>query len=61
MQYHMLSSGVMHGDSRRRGEEMVKHKVKKKNIAAVLARYRNMGALRVVYKLYQVATVEPKL
>ena len=38
---HMSSSGVMHGDGRRRGEEMVKHERKKENIAAVLARYHN--------------------
>ena len=38
----MLSSGVMHGDGRQRGEEMVKHEVKKRNIAAVLARYCNI-------------------
>ena len=37
---HMSSSGVMHGDGRRHGEEMVKHEVKK-DIAAVQARYRN--------------------
>ena len=41
MRYHMLSSGVMHGDGRRRGEEKVKHEVKKNDIAAVHARYRN--------------------
>ena len=39
---HMSSSGVMHGDGKRHGEEMVKHERKKKNIAAVLARYCNM-------------------
>ena len=38
---HMSSSGVMHGDGRRRGEEMVKHEGKKENIAAVHAWYRN--------------------
>ena len=38
---HMSSSGVMHGDGRRRGEETVKHVRKKKNIAVVLVRYRN--------------------
>ena len=38
---HMLSSGVMHGDGRRCGEEWVKHEVKRKNIAAVHMRYRN--------------------
>ena len=38
---HMLSSGVMHGDSRQRGEEKVKHEVKKKDIAAVHTWYRN--------------------
>ena len=38
---HMSSTGVMHGDSRRHGEEMVKHERKKKNISAVHARYRN--------------------
>ena len=37
---HMSSTGVMHGDGRRRGEEMVKHE-KKENIAGVHARYRN--------------------
>ena len=41
MRYHMSSSGVMHGDGRQCGEEMVKHEVKKKNIAAVQVRYRN--------------------
>ena len=39
---HMSSSGVMHGDSRRRGEEVVKHEVKEKNIAAVHTWYHNM-------------------
>ena len=39
---HMSSSGVMHGDGRWRGEEMVKHEVTKKNIAAVHAQYRNI-------------------
>jgi hypothetical protein len=38
---HMSSSGVMHGDGRRRGEEKVKHEIKEKNIAAVHVRYRN--------------------
>jgi hypothetical protein len=38
---HMSSSGVMHRDDRRRGEERVKHEVKKKNISAVHAQYRN--------------------
>ena len=38
---HMSSTGVMHGDGRRRGERMVKHVVKKEDIAAVHARYRN--------------------
>ena len=38
---HMSSSGVMHGDGRRCGEEIVKHEVKEKNIAAVHTRYRN--------------------
>ena len=33
---HMSSSGVMHGDGRWRGEEMVRHEVKRKNIAAVV-------------------------
>ena len=37
----MSSTGVMHGDGRRRGEEMVKHEVKGKNIAAVHVWYRN--------------------
>ena len=41
---HMSSTGVMHGDGRRRGEEMVKHK-KKKNISAVHTRYRNKQIL----------------
>ena len=36
---HMSSSGVMHGDGRRREEG--EHEVKKKNIAAVHARYRD--------------------
>ena len=36
---HMSSSGVMHGDGRRRGKG--KHEVKEKDIAAVHARYRN--------------------
>ena len=40
---HMLSSGVMHGDGRQRGEEKVKHEVKKKNISAVHTQYCNMG------------------
>jgi hypothetical protein len=31
----------MHGDGRQHGEEMVKHEVKKKDIAAVRARYCN--------------------
>ena len=38
---HMSSTGVMRRDGRRRGEEMVKHEVKKKYIAAVHAWYRN--------------------
>ena len=38
---HMSSTGVMHGDGRRRGEERVIHEEKKENIAAVHARYRN--------------------
>ena len=38
---HMSSTGVMHGDGRRRGEERVKHEVKKEHIAAVHTRYRN--------------------
>ena len=38
---HMLSSGVMHGDGRQRGEERVKHEVKE-NIAAVHMQYHNM-------------------
>ena len=38
---HMSSAGVMHGDSRRRGEEEVKHEKEKENIAAVHARYHN--------------------
>ena len=38
---HMSSTGVMHGDGRRRGEETVKHEVKKNDIAAVHAWYRN--------------------
>jgi hypothetical protein len=38
---HMLSSGVMRGDSRRRGEGIVKHEVKKKDIAAVHVWYCN--------------------
>ena len=38
---HMSSSGVMHGDGRRCGEERVKHEVKRKDIAAVHTRYRN--------------------
>ena len=37
---HMSSAGVMHGDGRRRGEEKVKHEVRK-DIAAVHTRYRN--------------------
>ena len=43
---HMSSTEVMHGDGRRRGEEMVKHGIKeKRNIAAVRARYRNSDRL----------------
>ena len=42
---HMSSTGVMHGDGRRRGERMVEHEVKKKNIAAVHAWYRNTHGL----------------
>ena len=38
---HMSSTGVMHGDGRRRGEERVIHEKKKENIAAVHAWYRN--------------------
>ena len=38
---HMSSTGVMHGDSRRHGEEGVIHEEKKRNIAAVHARYGN--------------------
>ena len=38
---HMSSTGVMRGDSRRRGEETVKHEEKKENIAAVQVWYRN--------------------
>ena len=38
---HMSSTGVMHGDGRRRGEERVKHERKKKNISAVHVWYRN--------------------
>ena len=41
MRDHMSSAGVMHGDGRRRGEEEVKHKQRKKDIAAVHVRYRN--------------------
>ena len=37
---HMSSTGVMHGDGRRRGEERVKHE-RKENVTAVHARYRN--------------------
>ena len=39
---HMSSTGVMRRDGRRRGEEKVKHEVKKKDIAAVHARYCNI-------------------
>ena len=42
---HMLSSGVMHGDGRRCGAEMVKHEMKEKNIAAVHAWYCNKYVL----------------
>ena len=38
---HMSSTGVMHGDGRRRGEERVIHERKKENIAAVHTRYHN--------------------
>ena len=38
---HMSSTGVMHGDGRRRGEEMVKHKKEEKDISAIHTRYRN--------------------
>ena len=38
---HMSSTGVMHGDGRRCGEERVKHEKKKKNISAVHVQYRN--------------------
>ena len=38
---HMLSSGVMCGDSRQHREEMVKHEVKKRDIAAVHMQYCN--------------------
>ena len=38
---HMLSSGVVHRDGRQHGEEMVKHEVKKNDIAAVHMWYRN--------------------
>ena len=41
---HMSSTGVMHGDGRRHGERMVKHEVKKKNIAAVHVWYRNTSS-----------------
>jgi hypothetical protein len=37
---HMSSTGVMHGDGRRRGEERVIHERKKENIAAVHTWYR---------------------
>ena len=40
---HMSSSGVMHGDGRQRGDGKGEHEVKKKNISAVHARYRNRG------------------
>ena len=45
---HMSSTGVMHGDGRRRGEEMVKHERKKQDIAAVHARYRNSWCMHDV-------------
>ena len=46
---HMSSTGVMRRDGRRRGEEMVKHDMKKKNIAAVHARYRNIPIFCGIY------------
>ena len=42
---HMSSTGVMHGDGRRRGEERVIHEEKGKHITAVHARYRNRPPL----------------
>ena len=39
---HMSSTGVMHGDGRRRREERVIHEERKENIAAVHTRYRNI-------------------
>ena len=46
---HMSSSGVMHGDGRRHGEEVVKHEVKKlKNIAAVHTQFCNTLRLQRV-------------
>ena len=38
---HMSSSGVMHGDGRQCGEELVRHKVKRQNISAVHRWYCN--------------------
>ena len=40
---HMPSTGVMHRDGRRRGEELVKHEKRKQDIAAVHTQYRNRG------------------
>ena len=40
---HMSSTGVMHGDGRRRGEEKGKHE--KRDVTAVHARYRNTAVV----------------
>ena len=45
---HMSSSGVMHGDGRQRGERGAKHEIKKKDIAAVHARYHNKSSRSIV-------------
>ena len=46
---HMSSSGVMHREGRRCGEEIVKHESKKKNISAIHAWCHNISP--VVYQL----------
>ena len=48
---HMSSSGVMHRDGRQRREGMVKHEIKKENIAAVHAWYHNTLSLSVASNL----------
>ena len=58
---HMSFSGVMHGDGRWHGEEMMKHEVKKRNISTVHTQYHNnvfiAGGGAITWRLKKQATI----